>query len=64
MGLVHLPKATLKKLTKQTLGLRRPLMVITKQTIILVGIYFINNSKGQTYLNGRLDFKGLPTWMI
>ena len=27
------------------------------KTIVLVGIYFINNSKGRTYFNGRLDFQ-------
>ena len=39
----------------------RPLKewVATPKTIILVGIYFINNSKGRTYFNGRLDFQGL-----
>ncbi len=39
----------------------RPLKewVKSPKTIILVGIYLINNSKGRTYFNGRLDFQGI-----
>ena len=32
---------------------------LLEKTIILVGVYFINNSRGRTSFNGRFDFQGI-----
>ena len=39
---------------------QRPLIAhgLSEKTITLVGIYFINNFRGRTYFNGRLDLQG------